>query len=127
MHVWNYAKANKDSILSAMQNVDWHRLFVKKTVHQQVNLLNDIILNVFKTFVPYKVIMCDDRDTSSINDNIKSKLKWKNSMYKNYKRNGKKKLRTASYWSSYWTASYLKFLNYLKRVRMSTTADWEND
>ena len=65
-------------------------MFVKKTVHQQLNLLNDIILNVFKTFVPYKVIICDDRDTSWINDNIKSKLKWKNSMYKNYKRNGKK-------------------------------------
>ena len=41
-HVWNYAKANKDTI-SALQNVDWHRLFANKTVHQQVNLLNDDI------------------------------------------------------------------------------------
>ena len=32
-HVWNYAKANKDTILSALQNVDWHRLFANKTVH----------------------------------------------------------------------------------------------
>ena len=34
-HVWNYAKANKDAILSALQNLDWHRcllirLFIKK-------------------------------------------------------------------------------------------------
>ena len=34
-HVWNYAKANNDTILSALQNVDWHRLFSNKTVHQQ--------------------------------------------------------------------------------------------
>ena len=73
-----------------MQNVDWHRLFTNKSVHQQVNLLNDIILNDFKDFVPNKVITCDGRDPPWINDNIKNKIKWKNSMYKNYKRNGKK-------------------------------------
>ena len=89
-HVWNYAKANKDAILSALQNVDWHRLLAKKTVHQQVNFLNDIILNIFTNFVPNKVITCDDRDPPWINDNIKNKIKWKNVMYKNYKRNGKK-------------------------------------
>ena len=74
-HVWNYAKANKDTILSALQNVDWHRLFANKTVHQQVNLLNDIILNVFTNFVPNKVITCDDRDPPWINDNIKNNIR----------------------------------------------------
>ena len=83
-------KANKDAILSALQNINWHRLFAKKTVHQQLNLLNDIILNIFINFVPNKVITCDDRDPPWINDIIKDKIKWKNSMYKNYKRNGKK-------------------------------------
>ena len=34
--------------------------------------------------------MCDDRDPPWINDNIKNKIRRKNSMYKNYKRNGKK-------------------------------------
>ena len=89
-HVWDYAKANKDTILSALQNVDWHRLLANKTVQQQANLLNDIILNVFTNFVPKKVITCDDRDPPWINDNIKNKIRRKNSMYKNYKRNGKK-------------------------------------
>ena len=54
-----------------------------------MNLLN-IILNVFANFVPNKVITCDDRDPPWINDNIKNKIRWKNSMYKNHKRNGKK-------------------------------------
>ena len=70
-HVWNYAKANKDTILSALQNVDWYPVFANKTVHQQVNLLNDIILNVFTNFVPIKFITCDDIDPPWINDNIK--------------------------------------------------------
>ena len=90
-HVWNYAKANKDTVLSALQNVDWHLLFANnKTVHQQVNLLNDIILNVFTNFVPNKAIMCDDRGPPWTNDNIKNKIRWKSSMYKNYRRNGNK-------------------------------------
>ena len=65
-------------------------MFANKTVHQQVNLLNNIILNFFANFVPNKVITCDDRDPPWINDNIKNKIRWKNSMYKNHKRNGKK-------------------------------------
>ena len=33
-HVWNYPKANKGTILPALQNIDWHRFFANKTVHQ---------------------------------------------------------------------------------------------
>ena len=65
-------------------------MFANKTVSQKVNLLNDIILNVFANFVPNKVITCDDRDPPRINNNIKNKIIWKNSMYKNYERNDKK-------------------------------------
>ena len=57
-----FAKTNKDVILSALQNVDCHCLFAYMTVHQQVNLLNDIP-NVFKNFAPNKFITCDGRDT----------------------------------------------------------------
>ena len=70
-HVWNCAKANKDAISSVLQDVACHCLFANETVHQQVNLLNDIILNVFTNFVPNKVITFDDRDPPWINDNIK--------------------------------------------------------
>ena len=51
---------NKDAI-SALQNLDWYRVFGNKTLHQQVYFLNDI-LNVFKNIVPSKFIICDDRD-----------------------------------------------------------------
>ena len=55
-YVSNYAKANKDDLLSALQNADWHRMFTNKTVHQQVDLLNDNILNVFSYFVLIKLL-----------------------------------------------------------------------
>ena len=72
-----------------MQNVDCCGLLSSKTVHQQVNLLDDIILNAFQSFVTNKYITSDDRDPPWINDDIKNKIKRENSMFKNYKRNGK--------------------------------------
>ena len=59
------------------------KFFMADTSHR-------IILNVFTNFVPNKVITNDDRDQPWINDNKKIKIRWKNSMYKNYERNGKK-------------------------------------
>ena len=97
-HVWRYAETNKDSTLSALQNVDWHRFFTNKTVHQQANLLN-IILNVFTNSVCNKVITCHDRDPPWINDNIKNKIKWKNGKMEVYPKIIKemtKKMRTTN-------------------------------
>ena len=82
--------SNMDVILFALQNFDCHCLFANKTVHQQVNLLSNIILNVFKKFVLNKFITCDDRDPPWINDNIRNKIKWKNSMHKYYMRSDRK-------------------------------------
>ena len=59
-------------------------------VHQQLNMINDIILNVFRSFFPNRFITCDGRGLHWVNDSIKNEIKWKNSIYKNYKRNGKK-------------------------------------
>ena len=48
IHVWNYAKANKDVILSALQNVDWHCLFADKIIYQEVCLLNSFMTDLDK-------------------------------------------------------------------------------
>ena len=48
-------------MLSVLQNIDCRRLFASKTAQQKENLLTNIILKFFKTFVPSKFIMCDDR------------------------------------------------------------------
>ena len=49
-----------------------------------------MILNVFTNFVPNKVIASDGRYQPWINDNKKIKIRWKNSMCKNYEGNDKK-------------------------------------
>ena len=54
--VWDYKRANVNSIKQALYQVNWSTILSNKDVHQQVNILNSIILNVFTNYVSNKVI-----------------------------------------------------------------------
>ena len=96
-HVWNYDKDNKYVILPALQNVDWHLLFANnKTAHQEVHLLQNTILNVFKKIFPNNFITCCDRDSPLINDYMKTKSNRKILCTK-IRREMTKRQRTMSY------------------------------
>ena len=51
--------------------------------------LNETILNVFRNYVPNKYITIDDKDPVWMNETIKSKIKTKNKLYKQYIDNGR--------------------------------------
>ena len=59
--VWDYDKANTESIKQAVIQINWQNLFLNKDVHQQVRTLNDIAINVFSNFVPNKIVTFVDR------------------------------------------------------------------
>ena len=46
-------------------------------------------MNVFQNYEPNKYITVDDKDPVWINEIIKSKMKTKNKLYKQYKQNGR--------------------------------------
>ena len=64
--------------------MNWDRLLDNKNVDSQVLILNDIILNIFRNFVPNKYVTFDDKDPAWMNENIKSKIKAKNNLYQVY-------------------------------------------
>ena len=71
--------------------MNWDRLPDNKNVDSQVLILNDIILNIFRNFVPNKYVTFDDKDPVWMNENIKSKIKAKISFIMNtLRRTGKK-------------------------------------
>ena len=45
--VWDYQKANIDSIQKSFKQTNWTFLFSNKSVHQQVKILNNTLMNVF--------------------------------------------------------------------------------
>ena len=61
----------------------------QKDLDAQVKALNETILNVFRNYVPNKYITVDDKDLVWMNEIIKSKMKTKNKLYKQYIQNGR--------------------------------------
>ena len=63
----------------------------KKTLKKssQVLTLNETILNVFRNYVPNKYITIDDKDPVWMNGTIKSKIKARNKLYRQYIENGR--------------------------------------
>ena len=47
--VWGYKKANTDSIQKALKKTNWRFLFPNKSVHRQVKILNNTLMNFFLT------------------------------------------------------------------------------
>ena len=60
--IWDYGKAQFDLINKAIENFYWNKLFSGQDIHDQVNLFNTTILNIFRNFIPNKVILCDDKE-----------------------------------------------------------------
>ena len=60
--LWNYKRADVTNIQKALELVNWGRLLDNKNVDSQVLILNDIILKVFRNFLPNKYVICYDKD-----------------------------------------------------------------
>ena len=88
--VWDYNRANVEGIKKSIESVDWEMMFNNKSVHKQVSIFNEILMNIFSNFTPNKLVTFDDRDPPWMNDFVKSKIKWKNQLYKIYTKNGYK-------------------------------------
>ena len=87
--VWDYKKADPNSIRKALDLVNWERLFDQKGIDAQVATFNDTVLNIFRNFVPNKYITIDDKDPVWMNETIKSKMEAKNILCKKYIQNGR--------------------------------------
>ena len=54
--VWDYKRANVNSIKETLYQRNWSTILCNKDVLQQVNILNSIILNIFTKYVTNKAI-----------------------------------------------------------------------
>ena len=88
--VWDYKKANMESTERSIELVNWETLFPNKTVHKQVSIFNETLMNIFSSFIPNKYVTFDDRDPAWMNDFVKTKIKFKNQLCNTYIKNGYK-------------------------------------
>ena len=81
-HVCDFKRSNIDSIRKATKIVDWHFMFMNKTVHEQIITFNTILMNIFSIYILNKCIIIDDEDPSWMTKAIIDKINSKKSLYK---------------------------------------------
>ena len=65
--------------------VAWRFMFLNKSVHDQVSIFNNTLINIFSNYIPHKYVTIDDRDPPWMTEIIKNKIKAKSSIYKSNK------------------------------------------
>ena len=55
--IWYYNRSETDLINRSIESVDWPKFFSDKNVHEQVELFNKTLLNIFHNFIPNKIIV----------------------------------------------------------------------
>ena len=78
---WDYNRSETDSINRFIEMFDWSYLFSGKNVHEQVELFNKTLINIFQNFISNKIILCDDKDPPWINGKIKNLIKRKSWLF----------------------------------------------
>ena len=84
---WDYTKANAENIKKAISSFNWNKAFENLSIDAKVELLNEILINIFRNCIPNKKIKCDYRQPPWINDNIKRKLKQGTKLIKYFYKN----------------------------------------
>ena len=80
--VWDFKRANISSIRKSVKMVDWRFMFLDTSVHEQVCIFNNTLMNIFSNYIPNKYIAIDNRDPPWMNEKIKNKIKLKKSLHK---------------------------------------------
>ena len=87
--VWDFKRTDVNAITTAINQVDWMFMFSYKNVHQQVNIFNETIINIFSNFIPNELVTFDDKDPPWMTEKLKEKIKWKHKVYRDYLKNAK--------------------------------------
>ena len=79
-HVWDFKRANIDSIRKAIKMIDWHFMLLNKNVHEQVSTFNTTLMDIFSNYIPNKYITVDDKNPPWMTEAIKNKINLKKSL-----------------------------------------------
>ena len=76
--IWDYKIANVGGTLKSLNSVNWGFVLSDKSVHQQVQYLNEILMNVFYNYIPNKWIKIDDKDLPWMDEEIENNINYRN-------------------------------------------------
>ena len=90
--VWDYSKADVQDIKKSIKDFNWGKTLESLSKDSKVDLLNEILLNIFRNYTPNKKIKCDYPQPPWKTNNIKRSLTERSKLTKCYYKNGQKKV-----------------------------------
>ena len=76
-----------------MSSFNWNKAFENLSTDEKVEFLNEILLNIFRNYIPNNKIKFDYRQPPWKDDNIKRKLRQRTKLTKYFYKNGKLKCK----------------------------------
>ena len=82
--VWDYSKADIQNIKKSIKNFNCGKSIESLSVNWKVDLLNEILLNIFLNYISNQNVKCDYRQPLWMTDSIKRSLKGRCKLTKCY-------------------------------------------
>ena len=80
----NYNKAEKISLIRAINSIDWDDSFVEAKVSE----FNKLLLNICRNYILNKSVLWDHKDRPWTSDEVRTAIKIENDAYKDFFRSG---------------------------------------
>ena len=75
--LWHNGQGNSELIKRAVHEFNWLRAFSNLNINKRLSFFNKTILNIVLNFIPHETVICDDRDPSWTNNQIKNLINYK--------------------------------------------------
>ena len=73
--IWDYKHANTEIIQKAISTFYWSKSFLRRNANEKCKIPTDVLLNVFKNYIPHKTQKFDYKTPDWMNKSITSSLK----------------------------------------------------
>ena len=83
MVLWKYEKFDTEVNRRVIDRFDWLRAWSNVNVDEKGSYFTKLLLNIIHNFIPYKTIVCDDRDSHWTKRKFLKMVK-KNNAYKSH-------------------------------------------
>ena len=84
--IWDYKTINVEGIKKSISLFNWEKAFENLSINYKAGLLKNTLLNIFRNYILNKIVKCSYRDPPRITKQIKSKLKSRSKIIKEYYR-----------------------------------------
>ena len=84
--VWDNKNVNVEGIRQSISRFNWKKAFENLPINEKVDLLNATLLNIFRNYIPSKIVKRSYRDPPWLKTLIKSKLRERSKITKEFYR-----------------------------------------